>query len=450
MAIARYTPDAPSPVVPNLPKIEPPSYRGIVEDDRQMPLIALLSQIEGAPWTVQYYSQIVSKHNDIRELDVTQPTIYQQYSKIQQLELKVTSPLTESHDTDAAVTSITGTAMVYPFLLPNAGDHFVANAGLQRSGVFRVKDVDRKSFNREAVFSIDYDLIGFTDEPNGLLEGLETRVITTYYFHKDRVLKGLSPTLIAEDHQHVIDLKGHYDRLGHWWIETFFDRSVMTLTLPGQAEKIYDPYLVDYVLKTLPTTIAPSFCSIRAWNVENDPAYRLQTLWTALLTGERRHVQYGQQHMALIDTVQFQRRVLPSIRYSSIRYLVYPYQPDTTVETGMSSYKEAAEQFLIDSRSPAAHLEDLIVDPTLDARIRTIAPVATDNYYLLSEAFYTRQPVQTRLEDLVSDYLAQRALSIQDLLLVIGSIDQWGRVEQFYYTPMVLTLIQVALKGRHR
>jgi hypothetical protein len=166
MGIAKHNPISAPSVKINIPKIEPKTYQGIVVDDKATAVKSLIAYVEGAPWTVNYYSQVVAEHNDLREIDAAEPDIYQQYTKINDLEIRVTTSLSESNDTQTGLMTVTGSGNMYGSVLPNVNDYFTTDSGDTKKGLFRVSNVERKSFNRDSIFYIDYTLVGYTDSTN--------------------------------------------------------------------------------------------------------------------------------------------------------------------------------------------------------------------------------------------------------------------------------------------
>lgn len=446
MAIASFKPDAPSPLLPNVPSIEPKPYESILIDGKKEPLINLIAYVEGAPWTVNYYSQIVSKHNDLKDLDTGQPDIYQQYNKIVGLELRVTSPLTESHDTESAITTVTGSAYIYPTLIPNVGDVFVASTGHGREGIFRLSQVERKSFNKESVFQVEYDLLTFVDADPDRYTLLNNKAIRTYYFNKDRLIQGLNPNVLEPEHNAIQDINYLFSDICSYYFKTFYNREHSTLILPGQDTKVYDSYLVNYLLKILDTTSAPEVKFIKALNTEREKYLNQPTIWNILLERDLADIDYINKIHGLISVSAFSRDgTLNSIRYSRIDYLLYPISPDITNQSEpIIRIKEADELGLIDSKSSTGTLLSLIEDRYIDQNrgYDMIKPILIDEYYVLSKEFYNRQPELSLLEMLVMDYLKFNSLDPVKIVALANHYRRWGRLEQFYYLPILLTLMK--------
>lgn len=446
MAIASFKPDAPNPLKPNIPSIEPKPYESILVDGKKEPLINLIAYVEGAPWTVNYYSQIVSKHNDLKDLDTGQPDIYQQYNKIIGLELRVTSPLTDSHDTETAITTVTGSAYIYPTLIPNVGDLFVASTGHGGEGIFRLSQVERKSFNKESVFQIEYDLLAFVENDPDRYQQLNNKAIRTYYFNKDRLIQGLNPTVLEPEHNAIQDINHLFSDICQYYFKTFFNQEHSTLILPGQEVKVYDSYLVNYLLKILDTTSAPEIKFIKPLNTEREKYLNQPTIWNVLLERDLADLPYVNSIQGLISVSAFSRdATLNSIRYSRINYLIYPVLPDTTSQSEpIVRIKEAGELGLIDTKSATGTLLSLIEDRYIDQNrgYDLIKPILIDEYYVLSKEFYTNQSELSLLEMLVLGYLKYDALDPIKIMALANHYRRWGRLEQFYYLPILLTLMR--------
>jgi hypothetical protein len=337
MPIASRKPDAAPINRPQLPAIEPASYESIIADDSQRPLNSLITYMEGSPWTVDYYNQIVTKDNDIRELDPGQVNIYQQYTKIANLEIRVTTALGNTQDTESGLVTVTGVALIYPFMVPNAGDMFVAEATEGRGGVYRVENVERKTFNRESAYSIEYQLVCYTDTDKTYYDNLEAKAIRTYFFDKNRLLEGLSPNLIPEDYKRLNDLNVFYAELCRFYFKTFYNHDYSTLIVPGQEVAIYDGFLVNYILKIVDTFDAPEVRQVKNLSNEREPFIIQNQFWDALLNRDIGILNTCNREMGLTTIKSFGLDpAFCGLRYTRLDYIVYPIVADQSVLSGSS------------------------------------------------------------------------------------------------------------------
>jgi hypothetical protein len=449
MAIATYNPETVDNLLPAVPKSEPKNYKSIVYDDRgNVPLHSLMAYSSGKPWTVNYYRQVVSEHNDLREIDPGQDTIYQQYELIKDLEIRVGSDLGSSYDSETGITSSTGDAIIYPFLIPNVSDYFISDAGDDYKGIFKITNVERKTFNRDSVFSIEYEMVGYAEVLTDLITDLGSKVIRTYHFSKDRLLEGLSPTLNSDVHQKLLNLKTIYKNTASYYFSTFFNRKYMTMVVPGQEYGIYDSFLVEYLFKTIDLFFIPEAKFIKQIPTDNETYLSQPQFWKAMIQRDYSVLSYCNQEMALVSKVLFNgNSKLHGLAYSNVDLIVYPSSPDLTLKMSRSPGAKLTSFLEIEEvTNRGGTLADLIDDCyiTPNSTIRLIKTVNHDSYYVLSEAFYKDTTNKSVLEILVTDYLNARTLDIDKLLALSIKCKTWGRLEQFYYIPLLLTLIQEA------
>ena len=90
MSIAKFKPTAKPDIQPNLPKTAPKEYKSPARDEKVIPVDRLLAYVSGTEWTVDYYSQLTTKTNDLREVDPGEHPVYQQYTLTKKYAIKVT------------------------------------------------------------------------------------------------------------------------------------------------------------------------------------------------------------------------------------------------------------------------------------------------------------------------------------------------------------------------
>ena len=120
MSIAKYKPTASVETKPNLPIVQPKDYKGVIVSDDKTPVLALMAFMEGAPWSIDYYSLIGSEHNDLRDIDPVAPDIYQTYQKIINFELRVSQALQNSYDSATGISTVTGSGLMVNVIVPRS------------------------------------------------------------------------------------------------------------------------------------------------------------------------------------------------------------------------------------------------------------------------------------------------------------------------------------------
>lgn len=430
------------------PTIEPAGYEGSIVDDLSTPILSLIAYVEGAPWSVDYYSQMVGEHNDLREIDPNQPLIYQSYQKINGLELRVQSPLSTSYNSETGITSSNGTALIYPFLAPNVNDYFITDAGDNKIGLFRIISVERKTFNRDSVFSVDYTLDGYIDQKQDVIAALKEKTLREYFFDKERLVEGLQPLLRSEEYTQLRNLKSIFRGMIDHYFTSFFNPRYSTLVIPGQDIAIYDARLVGYLLRIVEVTDHPLIQRIRQIPTDNDPYLKQDTIWDIMVRRDYEGLKFCNKKMMIVSKSVFLKNpALHGIVYSNIEYLIYPETPDTTAMVRDLPFPKLSSNKVVfevegSLGTPAALITENYAS---EGRNYLSAPtVLQDDFYIFTQSFYDGAPTQTLIEILTKDYLNRKTLDLEKLSFLCSRYRYWGRLEQFYYGPILMTLIREA------
>lgn len=452
MAIAKYTPEAPTPVKVNAPVITEQKFSGVVVDTKYTPLSSLLTYTEGSSWTVDYYSQVIDKDNDIRSQDIDQSAIYQQYTEIKGMEIKVSNPLTSYQEQTTSRMTVNGTATVYPFVIPNVGDMFVADVGDGREGVFKITTSERKSLLKESVYVIEYTLLFYADTDKVRRQDLINKAIVSYYYVKDFLLHGQNPLLIKEDYYAYDELTSLFGEITQNYFNWFYSNEYKTLILPGQSAPIYDHFLVTALLNILDTRDADQVKFIRRLNVDDDEYLKQPQLWEALVNKDKSIYELANRTMGLVSTKAFNiDPMLEGIRYTGIKYIVYPDRPETSLNSGtVAVSKTIAEERIVKVTSRSIDLSRLVPDKNLNILgefVVNIKPVLIDNNYVLSDSFYSDIKDKSLLEILTMDYINNKAINPAMLLKLVKPYKMWGGLERYYYLPIVIILIKAVIRN---
>lgn len=444
MPVVTIKPDQPGIIEQNLPVVEPPAYKSVVMSDALQPLSSLISLVEGSAYTVNYYSQVLSIHNDLREQDVGQNPLYQQYSKIVGLEIKVTTPLASAQDPATGVTTVTGSANLYPPLVPNPGDMFIGSIGDGSDGIFTITAVERKNFSRDSVYSIDYTLVSDIAQNSLRFNDLEGKVTKTVYFRRDSLLTDKNPNMIEADWNNLQSLTTGLLALNKLYVQTFFNREYMTLTIPGQSTDTYDKFVVDIIKAFVPTTDVHELRLMRVLNTDGDEYLDQPTLYTAVTERDMDILGIANVKMSTANTNVFSNLpVLDSIRYSGLGAIVYPSDPDISTSINRVPPKLLSQSAgIVEIPTRSGQLNVLVRNNFLpdNPNVPIINPVLTDDYYVLSAAFYNQTAGMSVLETLVSDHIKRNAVNATTFINVMNQFKYWGRLEQFYYGPLLIAI----------
>ena len=446
MPIVKLRQDNTHTYKPNLPKIQPKDYKGINVDAREIPRNKLLSYIEGSPWTVEYFSQVLGNDSDLKEFDIEQDKLYQQYIKYNKLEIRVDSPIDSNIDQDNSLTTIEGSANIYPPLIPNVGDAFIADVGLGRVGLYSVTQVERKTFNRESVYSINYTCIAFEDVEPEKFKNIRNKVIREYYFNKDRLIDGGLPVLTKTEDEEYTYLKNIEPELIEYYYNNFFEKDIGAYCVPKAPKYTYDHFINVFISKLVDNANIEFTLYSTIKNIENDQYLKQHQIYSVLLKRDHTLLSRCNRYMGVCTTNSFSwDSTLQSLRYSKVAYIVYPMSPDTTsLQTSVNRVRQAHFTTFKELSSPSTSLEALISDSDLTKDFNLIKPINIDKAYVFSDEFYNGSKDMSVLEEVTYTYLKREAPNISKIVNLCKSYRNWGRLEQFFYIPVLLIVVRAA------
>ena len=452
MPIINPTASAPPAEQPNTVTIAHHEYKGVVVDTKYVPLGSLLTHVEGSSWTVQYYSQVLDNDSALAGQNVTRNPIYQQYKLVKDFEFKVTTALTTSQDDVSKAIILTGSANVYPFIIPNEGDMFLADIGDGREGVFRILTSERKSVFKDTVHFVEYQLIDYsTEERRG---DLNAKVVQSLHFVRDFLSYGQNPLLEEEDFNAVVELQNQYEDIVKSYFKSFTSTEFKTLIVPGQNAPIYDHFIVNAMTSICNTYESPELRYIRKLNCDGDDNMKVITLWGVLIARDKKLLKQCTQRTGLILAGMFDRKpMFEGIHYSGFSHVVYPIDPIQSEDNALNARVSMVEDKQItDAPVRVGLMADFLATITAGGVPEVIIPpllhkVTIDNYYILSQAFYNNTNSQSKLELCIRDYLDRKSIDNKILLSLCDTYYCWGNLEKFYFTPLLMILIKASVRG---
>lgn len=503
--------------------IAPPEYKGVTVDTYKQQLSSLLIYVEGSSWITEYYSQVLNDSNVLNPNQPGLPAPYQQYTKIKELEFKVTDPLTHTQNSDTNEMEVTGSATLYAGVIPNVGDMFLADVGDGREGVFTITSSEKKALFTSTVYTVTYVITGMNGAEKRF--ELENKVVKTVYFRRDFVKHGQNPIIIEENVLDIEKISKHLNSLKEYYFSRFFANEHKTIILPNQKTTVYDPFLLKAVTSMFDTDEHPLLKRCLYLNIEGDEALKQNTIWTALLNVDKVYLSNAVKEVWGITTDYWSKYpLLKTIRFSGINYVVYPKHPLTTVNSQYVLGPEITGEPITDSDRIDSNGDDIPwIDPIptipprvmgdWDASLGTfptvgsgltgqvlandtwlvtvagtcdgmvlavddfvkavvdlpgqtaanwvlhdmntpfvpevplIRPTTLDQYYVLSNAFYTESETeQSVLEVQTNNMLNNRAVNMSELYRLCDDHKNWGLLDQFYYTPILMILLKYNLR----
>ena len=458
---------APQPVIQQIAK---PNYSGITIDTKVEPVENLLSHIEGSSWTVLYFSQVLDTDSEAMGQNQTVSGVHQQYRKIKFLELKVSSELQTSQDPQTKQMTHRGAAHVYPFFIPNSGDMFIADVGDGREGIFEIVNVERKSVFKRAVHSIEYRMVDYVNDVRRA--DLEKKSVQTLVYDRDMLQYGVNALLFEEEYELKKYINRSYKEQLKRYFKAFYSREFSTMAIPGQMPYVYDPFIVKALLACFEVLDAEEIQHIKALNIEDDLALKATSVWDAIRSRDLVTLSDSFTQWGTVETVQFAREPhLNSIRYSGFGTVLYPMDPTVTVDyirfdnpraPLVYDLQEAPQQMrggVLDLLpTPLKRLSDAFTTnvvangfvataddlPSLPPLIHRAMSTGT---YIFSNSFYQGdKTMMSQLERQVYTYLEGEKVSPKYIKLLIQDIPNWTAMDRFYFTPVLLMLMQSVIR----
>lgn len=427
-------------------KISAPEFMGTVVDSKSVPLSSLLTYIEGGSWPVTYYSQVLGADNATSGQDPGQSALYQQYTRIHNFELKVTTSLNSSQNSSGSGSMvITGSAVIYPFLVPNKGDMFVANTADGKEGVFVITNSTRQTMFRESVFSVDYQLYYLTEKDQNRRADLDKKTIKSTFFHKDLLQGGKDPMVIDEDHKALIDLKSLQDQLVRTMYDNFYSKEYQTILVPGQLMPVYDPFVVTIMTRLVNTHQHESALYTRLLNCQDDNALYQNSVYEAIARRDPSMLSTCFRKYCLMSAGMFsQSPMAEGIRYSGIQYVVYPKDAQKGIDHDLNKLDKPTVGLTglkIPTEGRSGNLDDIVPTEEPGNGGGKINPIGLEDY-VFTESFYRNQSNGLcKLEILTLDHIHGRSVDPKKIVELMQDYQNWGRLEQFYYTPILYSLI---------
>lgn len=499
------------PNSPNVPQTDRPgaqavrhmhkAYRGVTVDTTYTPRQNLIMHVEGSPWSVNYYSQMIGMDDATQGQGLGTLAIHQQYKLVKKLEIRVQSPLSPSQNSETKEMIYTGSAIVYPFVIPNEGDVFLADIGDGQEGVFQVTSSERKSIYREACHEIEYKLIDYSN--NGRVEDLDKKTVQVFHFERDFIKHGHNPLLFENVFNDYIVLRDAYPRIVELYLRRFYSQEFTTLCVPDRPEYTYDPFHTAAFNSHFGRWDTNHYKHIRILNADEDPAMKAFSLWDAIAHRDRASLNSAFRRFGLVDVTQFERKsYYDGIRFSGFKKTIYPQDPMPNAQYGLGWSAKNVEPFIRMVRSGGIRrISDFMSADLLNSSTREIVyvdkypgypdnpvwvpdaygvvktndesgednggnnqggnqptplpgqspiihPAMSDGYYIFSKAFWEndRTPgAQSKFELIYQDYFDKKAISYERIKEVYTDSLKWNALDSFYYLPLLLVMMKVVV-----
>ena len=416
------------------PRVASTSYKSAIVESKFTPLADILTTVEGSPWLVNYFSRVMGADEAPENFDHDLPSVYHQYLMVNNLIIKVASPLEYTQQEDTNDPLLQGEAMVYRSVIPNAGDVFLADVGDGKEGIFQITFTERKSLFKEAVFVIRYVFMGYSQEGPGIgwLNTLLGRVVKTTYYNDDYTGRTDGPLLSGTEVNLLKSLEVSRAWLIDQFCSQFYSQQFNTFLVPS-LDSIYDPYVVNTITAIVSSKESAEMRKISPYRTDGMGGVEGKTVWDVIMNNN-----YGLRTMIHPKVWKISSRAyainlaLGGIAFSGIGSVVTP-------KGRLPGILQAVESGGESMYTP----EPITAGPS-----RTLMyPVIQDDYYVFSEAFYTdNELTMSEMELAVKKYTSDLPYDSSKIKLMCDEIKHRPLLDQFYYIPVLIALTHWSIR----
>ncbi len=466
---------------------ETTSYTPPTVDLRWIPEDSLITQVSGSPWVVDYYSQVITKDSELGGLQLTTSGVYQQYTHIASLELRVSTPLAATQDDVSTSFTATGTSIIFPVVIPNVGDMFLAEMAPGQLGLYQVTRSVKKSLFTQSCYEIEY-LLDSTDAEK--IATLRSRVVQSYYYYSTYFNHGRNPLVVEKQAKSILSLTSLVGDLIQNYLNTFFSREHLTLMLPEQGAEVTDTFLTNYFLRVVETADDPRVSRLIRLNVSSLSDHQEVTILDAIHEQSLFKFNRLSSQFRLITRASFDSFArLKGFRWSTIDFAVWPTSHHYDVDRGYGTRSVESPRKLIQPGDPmlrkawGEYTKTLFKPPgdlspapepqdpeyadlydmysweeqeTIDRYKSLVAislfgsrksyafcvqPARTDDSYIFGPDFYKAKP-SCIFECVLIDHMKKLPIDPSVLFDLASLSTRWTLLDQFYYTPIIIDLIK--------
>ena len=454
MGIVKLQPDQSPAVVENtLPQaIQEPAksiFTSLVPESK---ITSLLKYVEGYPWTVNYYGQILNKNNTVENFDPTVPNLNQPYYEVNGMILQVASPLSSSYDQSTGITTITGSALTPYSLTPNVGDIFIAKVDTGEDAVLMINTVTRKTHRKDTLYEVSYNLLFYTSVNPTFINNLKQRVQNTYYFNKDTNFFNRD-VLIKPSVKEAIDRLNILMReTKEYYFSTFAQKEAGTILIPGISYRVYDPLLIDFLSKIIEYKEIVDIPFFRH-NHGNNRYINQKSLFDLLFSRNINTTNLiNKKYSFLPSNMLANRARLGTAYHTGADYILFPTEPNTNTDIEKFNKTLEASTFMEDVKTTKNYYLPTLTITTLNNTSKPLLhELFTDDFYIVSENFYNYINDNSTFDNisyielLIFKHINKEAIAKEDLVIAIEKYMEFSLLHQLYILPILWMLIKVNL-----
>lgn len=412
---------------------------------------SLLKYVEGYPWTVNYYGQMVNDANTLEHVDPGAPVLTQPYYHVSGMILQVTAPLTSNYDESSGVTTVTG-AGLFPFgIKPNKGDAFIGTVDSGEDAIFVINSVFRKTHRKDSLYEVNYSLYQYTSASPGTVVTLNEKIQERYFFNKDTNYFNRD-LLVTSDVKEAKERLAKYLRESQdYYFATFPQKDAGNIFIPGTDGAYYDQHLINFLTKTVPYSTLIQYPFFKY--TYRDRYADQQTIFDMLLM---RNVRYGnrinkQQGFVNASSIYNSGR-FGTMAFAGVDFLVYPKSPSEKTDIDKFALRDPVTVFNTGYVTEKNYEVLPLTIKTKKNDTEYVKPVLhsmfENDYYVVSENFYkyiddnSFYADTSFIELMIYKFMKSEAIAREDLVVLMESYHQWSLLHQFYLLPVIWLIIR--------
>lgn len=457
MAIVKLQPDAQPPIVTTSPEaIQEPNKSIFTTLIPESKITSLLKYVEGFPWNVNYYGQIVNTNNTLENFDPSVPNLTQPYYEVKDLVIQVSSPLTSNYDNTTGITSVTGAGLMPYKIIPNAGDIFIAKIDSSEDAIFTIISVTRKTYRKDTIYEVAYSLYSYISQNPSFYDSLKLRIQDTYYFNKDS-------NFFNRDNLIKPSVKEAIDRLNlflynsqEYYFNTFIQNKTGSIMIPGTDAVLFDPLLIKFILSIVDYDNL-NLRKLSIHNYANNSYIEQPSILDALLSRNKAILSNVNKRYKFVSSVYLNNKTRFGTPYfANIDFILFPLDPNLNINVAdkelisenmdLSTEVKTTKNYFV---SPLTFNSLLNWNSNSLSGIKPLLPeLFIDDYYIVSKEFYDYMDDNNTtsqisyLEFIIYKFLNNEAIAKEDLAICIENYNKWSLLHQTYFLPVMWLIIK--------
>lgn len=353
---------------------------------RMDPVVETLGKLaSGSPIKVTYFSQILNytnKRSNPSDYSFHLNNVNKAYSKILDMEIRLNEALSFNFSPDTNESMVEGSGKILPGFTVNAGDVWLYEVTPGNLGVFVVGDVTPLSLHRGAFQEITFFLKEWATAE--IVEKFDQCTYDTYYYATQNILGETRCLLKKEDYFNLVSILKLRSDLIEFYEDTFYSPDNNTIFRP---DEVYDPYIIQFLNGIV------SF-------------------------SETKYYPYTQ----LIDkTIWDKESILTELLEDKIRFkntTIKKFITETYVKGALSAY----------------------INGMLRREYVDLDPLGSTNYLLLSDTFYTTDPLTDPFENILRNYMKTKVVDVSAIIAYTADMSTVPILNIFYQIPVLIFL----------